>query len=520
MFRNGVWAAVLGLLAVGWLACSGDVAVFPGPNPSSGGGGQAGAQVGGGGSGTGGTVTGGTAGTGGIGAGGTGGTNPGGSGGTGGCPDSTGQYLWSGVFGDPADYQYAKAVATDSSGNIVVAGEFGGSIDFGGPALTGTGLYLAKLDAAGNHLWSKAFQTSSPLLHGVAVGPAGEIVIVGTFQSGVDFGGGTLYGAGNTYDAFVAKFDAGGNHLWSRRFGDSVDAQTAEGVVIDGSGSIIVYGSVQGGIDFGGGPLVNVGQPDPFLVKLDANAGYVWSRQLGGLDYAQVLDLAVSDAGDIAVVGTFTGMVNLGAGTVTSTGAEDAFLTQFNSAGDTVFGRTFGASVAIEPEPQHAEGVAFDSTGNLYLSGSFYTEIDFGGAVLEGPPNFPSVFVVELSSSGQHVRSKRFGDGNTDIVRIRTDRCGNVLLAGGYMDYPMSFGGPELPVAGGEDMFFVKLDPQFDHLWSRHVGDGAAQTVMTLHADAFGDMLAGGYVEGTVNFGGGDVTLNGNPHAFVTKYAP
>ena len=49
--------------------------------------------------------------------------------------------------------------------NVIVSGQFMGTIDFGGGPLTTSGpsadaIYLAKLDAAGNHVWSKRFHSA------------------------------------------------------------------------------------------------------------------------------------------------------------------------------------------------------------------------------------------------------------------------------------------------------------------------------------------------------------------------
>ena len=49
---------------------------------------------------------------------------------------------------------------------------------------------------------------------------AGNVVVVGSFQNVVDFGGVGLVSAGG-YDIFVAKYNANGVHQWSKRFGST-----------------------------------------------------------------------------------------------------------------------------------------------------------------------------------------------------------------------------------------------------------------------------------------------------------
>ncbi len=61
-------------------------------------------------------------------------------------PDDTvhapGEHLWSARFGD-AGAQVGNAVAVDAFENVIVAGNFDGTIDFGGGALTSAGSYDA-----------------------------------------------------------------------------------------------------------------------------------------------------------------------------------------------------------------------------------------------------------------------------------------------------------------------------------------------------------------------------------------
>ena len=103
----------------------------------------------------------------------------------------------------------AFGLALDASDNIVLTGSILGSVDFGGGALTGNGSYdifLAKLSPNANHLWSRRYGVLYDD-HGnaVATDSGGNIVLVGDFHQGVDFGGGLLTSPGNT-DACGARF--------------------------------------------------------------------------------------------------------------------------------------------------------------------------------------------------------------------------------------------------------------------------------------------------------------------------
>ena len=185
---------------------------------------------------------------------------------------------WSYGFGGPG-LNNAYSVAVDGAGNIVVAGMFTGTMNVGGTPLVSAGVYdvfLAKFDPTGAVQWSKRFGgTGTDGAMGAAVDPVGNITITGSYQSSVNFGGSTLVSHGGD-DIFVAKFDAAGNHLWSRGFGTTRDDE-GHAVAVDAAGSVIITGHYGAAIDFGGGLSPFVGSVDYFVLKLDGSGAYQWS---------------------------------------------------------------------------------------------------------------------------------------------------------------------------------------------------------------------------------------------------
>ncbi|MFT3775407.1 MAG: hypothetical protein QM820_59430 [Minicystis sp.] len=162
-------------------------------------------------------------------------------------------------------------VASDPSGNAIVAGLFGGTLDLGGVTLTSAqwgGMFVAKLDHAGHYLWARSFDNVR-LDIGLAVDGLGNILLTGDFREVTDFGGGPLTSAGHA-DIFVTKLDPQGNHVYSRAFGDTTSEQGGA-VAADAAGNAYVTGTFRGTIDFGGGPLTSPdGDGDVFVTKLES----------------------------------------------------------------------------------------------------------------------------------------------------------------------------------------------------------------------------------------------------------
>ena len=141
------------------------------------------------------------------------------------------------------------------------------------PAALPLPLRAETIQLGDSHLWSKRFgSTSFDQGYGVAVDDSGNVVVTGSFNGTVNFGGGGLNSAGS-FDIFVAKFSgADGSHLWSKRFGSTYEDEGL-GVAVDGSGNVVVTGYFWGTVDFGGGELTSAGSSDDiFVVKLGAFA--------------------------------------------------------------------------------------------------------------------------------------------------------------------------------------------------------------------------------------------------------
>jgi hypothetical protein len=119
-----------------------------------------------------------------------------------------GAVLWAHTFGGPLD-DNARGIAVDADGNVAIAGSFKGTAAFGGSPLVGAGgldVFVAKYSPGGAHLWSRGFgDAADQVAAGVAIAPKGDVIIAGSFYGSIDFGGGPLVSAGMA-DIFVARF--------------------------------------------------------------------------------------------------------------------------------------------------------------------------------------------------------------------------------------------------------------------------------------------------------------------------
>ncbi|NUO51487.1 MAG: hypothetical protein HOV80_21745 [Polyangiaceae bacterium] len=244
-----------------------------------------------------------------------------------------GDHVWSYGYGDE-NLQVGAALAIDSADNVVVSAFGSGSIDFGGGPLTSTHgrLLMAKLDPMGGHIWSKQFgDDGSTIGLAMATDASDNVVVAGNFDATVDFGGGPLVSTApqqqQNDDIFVAKLDSAGDHVWSQTFGAD-GFQSVLSLKVGAQGSITMTGRAEVGVDFGGGTLTAASAlEDAFVAVLAADGTHVWSRLFGDVGSDVGADVALDTADHIIVSGVYEGgNVDLGCGPLPASQDTDIFL--------------------------------------------------------------------------------------------------------------------------------------------------------------------------------------------------
>lgn len=173
--------------------------------------------------------------------------------------DAQGVALWGKRWGGPkADRLFTLAI--DGDGRLGFGGDTLASIDLGGgPLGMGASNYVAVVDGEGAHQWSRLVSPGQTLLQAVAFDGAGALFMTGGFYGANDFGGGPLESAG-IGDIFLVKLGAAGEHVWTKAFGDA-SHQAPAGVATASTGAVAITGEIAGTVDFGDGPHVGPNTP-------------------------------------------------------------------------------------------------------------------------------------------------------------------------------------------------------------------------------------------------------------------
>ena len=324
----------------------------------------------------------------------------------------------------------AKGVATDSSGNIYVAGFTEGGLD-GNLSAGSHDLFVVKYNSSGTKQWTKQLGTSSfDIATGVVTDSSGNVYVTGYTTGGLD--GNSNAGAS---DLFVVKYNSSGTKQWSRQLGTS-ENDYARGVATDSSGNVYVTGHTMGGLDGNS----NAGVSDLFVVKYNSSGTKQWTRQLGTSSSDAANGVATDSSGNVYVAG-YTGG---GLDGNSNAGASDLFVVKYNSSGNKLWTKQLGTRSF-----ENSLGITTDTSGNVYVAG--YTLEALDGNSFAGSDD---LFVVKYNSSGTKKWTKQLGTSSIDTANgVATDSSANVYVTGyttGGLDGNSS--------AGDKDLFLVKYD--------------------------------------------------------------
>lgn len=267
----------------------------------------------------------------------------------------------------------AQSIALINGVNPIVTGYFNGSVNFGGGPLVSAGsndVFVMRLVNNGDHIWTRrAGGTGSDIGREVAVDGSGNVIVTGEFRNTADFSGGNLVSAGDS-DIFLAKYDGNGTLLLRQSFG-STGADVGNSVAADASNNIFLTGSFDGTVNFGGSNLVSQGS-DIFLAKYNGGGVHQWSQRFGaaGNDSGSMV---ATNAGDVFIAGTSSGTVDFGGGSIPGIGQDDAFMAKFDADGTHAWsrlgggaGNDFGYAVAVAAPDQYAVSCGwFETTANF-----------------------------------------------------------------------------------------------------------------------------------------------------------
>jgi hypothetical protein len=251
--------------------------------------------------------------------------------------------------------------------------------------------WIARLTAEGGTIWAKTIATSGADDRcAVSAFSDGAVAIAGSYAGTVDVGDTTLTSASSLQEFFLARLAAeNGVDVWSMTKGGSGVSAAQDIVVHDGS--VVVAGSFDGSMDFGGSTTLNAEGTDVFVARYEGSSGgHIYSLRIGGPVLDEALHLS-RRAGEIAVAGHYRGTTVFGNTTLVGGNEGDIFVAAVDDTGAVVDVKSLGGPNA---ETVHT---VVSTSELLVVGGHFLESITILGQMLSsGGAMDPDAFLVRF----------------------------------------------------------------------------------------------------------------------------
>lgn len=399
-----------------------------------------------------------------------------------------------------------RNIAVDLSGNVYITGETW-SHDFvshedGAGGARFPDAFVTKIDASGNSLVYSTYLggSSDDVGRGIAVDTSGDAYITGVTNS-PDFpiSSAVSKSKRGESDAFVTKFDASGNLIYSTYLGgDNFD--WGNGIAVDVSQNAYITGWT----DSENFPITSDtyrntsgGYRDAFIAKLNASGnGLIYSTYLGGSNYDSGNAIAVNTSGSVYITGctNSTNFPTISAAYGNYAGGyHDAFVAKLNASGSSLVYSTYlGGN-----NDDVGYGIAIDTSGNAYITGiTWSTNFPTIPPVYKGLRGNNDAFITKLAPFGNSVVYSIYlgGSAYDGGYGIALDVSRNVYITGvtSSHDFPIT-SAIYKSIAGNDDAFITKLSSSGNSInYSTYLGGNENDTGYGIAVDTSGSLYITG----------------------------
>jgi len=282
--------------------------------------------------------------------------------------------------------------------------------------------------------------------------------------------GGTTLTSAAAIDAFLIKYSPAGEVVWARSFGGA-NNQLFTALTVGLDGKVYAAIGNLGTIDLDAFTTMNVSS----LARFDAQGTTEWLTETGGdLGFpikAAYRKLVMGTDGSLFAGGSFRGSMLIDGMTYMSLGGSgDGVIVKI----DTAAGQPqWVVTYGTDTYFESAGAIAPAPNGGVYLAGEVNGIFNFqGGQIVAGMDG--DGFAARFDGSGTMLWGKAFGSmmDYEEATSVASDKDGNVML-GGFFNGSFSFGGggPTLMSNGDFDLFAARLDQAGSHSWSARYGD-------------------------------------------------
>ena len=248
----------------------------------------------------------------------------------------------------------------------------------------GTASFVAKYNFYGELTWAfKIGNNNNVSASHREIDESGNIYVAGQFTGTVDFDPSedVEYLTATYYETFISKYNTNGELVWVKNIeAKSNNVGNMNYMCVDTQNNVYVAGYFEQDSDFdpseSDAQLNNLGGQDIFFGKYSSEGELIWIKQIAGYSDERACNIVINEDGYISLIGYFSEIVDFDPDDAfeykQSNGDKDMFQGLYNNNGELIDIITIGGQ-------GHDSGYTstFDAVGNIYLSGTYEYEVDF-----------------------------------------------------------------------------------------------------------------------------------------------
>jgi len=453
------------------------------------------------------------------------------------------------------DIERSNDLVTDQAGNVYIAGTFTGAVDvdpgsgvsqlYSGPFNT-SAAFIEKLDAQGNFQWAVSFADTVNInarvyISSIEVDQTGNLYCTGNFRDAVDFDPGpssTVLVSSGEADVFILKLDNSGHFLWVRSIGGE-DVTDSYSIELDSLKNIYIGGNFRDSCDFDPGMstyiLNKVGDTaiasNPFILKLDSNANFLWVKTWHGNSTVYPSDIDVDQLGNVYATGWFGfDSVDFDPGNgifYINAPYSVLYIQKLDPLGNFVWAKAIQGTNSGSAIPKNI--IAYESS-DIYITGIFRDTIDVDPGT--GVFNLASmgntsadIFVLNINSSGTLNWGRSFGGPDQDYCQATyVDSLGSVYTTGyfrGTSDLDPGLGINRHSAVDLTDCYIQKMNKNGGFEWAVSYGGSSHDIGYAISVDKLGNVYTCGEFDVNIDLDPGQVNSTraalGGSDIFIQK---
>jgi gliding motility-associated-like protein len=345
---------------------------------------------------------------------------------------------------------------------------------------------IVKFSPDGSRMWGTYYGgIKDNIIKDIKIDAQNNVVIAGETQSQTNISTiGTykpnLEGSGDTYDAFLVKFNDSGIRLWGTYFGGE-DHDSAYALDIDINYNIYIVGTTSSetkiAINSSFQTQLSQGNPvydDGFLAKFDIGGNLVWSTYVGGENHDELKTIKIKD--NYLVTGgtswSYTAIATTGVFQEAHgpSGQPDATIYKFALNGQRIWSTYYGGehnedifTIDVDNEDNIYVGGQTESDNKMTTSGSFESLSQYV---------FDKGFFAKLNSNGERIWGSYLGTAYVHSIVFKNNSIYIGATTHGN-SYKTELTNSCSYIKNAESQGFVgKFSKQGNFIWGTYVGNG------------------------------------------------